>query len=247
MMIRAESARDATGKAVPTSLAVVAPNIVELTVAHKGGGFIYPVSAGPAFEVGYSSVVVTVPPPPVPPVGEGFYWETSDLQVSAPEASASSAGWQEKQFVRVICGHYALKRPNESFIDSCGNPFTFDTGSAVTWHAAMRGAYWFKPGKEAEQRGVKACGQRAYQVSVITAYYVAPNVECHYDPKTSDGNGGAIVSAGNYLRAQVRWPLWGRSLCAGATCPGDPPATLIDEKALEMHLWPSGAVQRTVP
>jgi len=224
-----------------------------LTVSHKGGGFTYPVSAGPSFEVGYSSVVVTVPPPPTPPPptppaeGEEYYWETSELHVSAPEASASGAGWQEKQFVRVICGHSALKRPNESFTDNCGNPFTFDAGSAVTWHAAMRGAYWFKPGKEAEQRGVKACDQRAYQASLTRAYYVEPNVECHYGPKTSDGNGGAKVSAGNYLRAQARWPLWGKPLCAGSTCPGNPPPALIEEKALEMHLWPSGAVQRTVP
>src|SRR5215207_1429932 len=58
MTIVAEQARDATGAAVPTSLAVSAPDLVTLTVHHRDGNpaasgtsFQSPISAGPPFEV----------------------------------------------------------------------------------------------------------------------------------------------------------------------------------------------------
>jgi hypothetical protein len=67
--IEAEKAHDATGANVPTTLAVTAPNVVTLTVHHQAGDpaavgapFQYPVSAGPPFQVGYSTVEVIVPP-----------------------------------------------------------------------------------------------------------------------------------------------------------------------------------------
>jgi hypothetical protein len=66
--ITAELARDATGSAVPTSLEVSAGNVVTLIVHHRAGNpaaggapFVYPISSGPAFEVGFSSVIVTGP------------------------------------------------------------------------------------------------------------------------------------------------------------------------------------------
>jgi hypothetical protein len=65
MLISAEAAHDATGKAVPTTLGVKG-NVVTLTIKHRNGGFVYPVAAGQAFEVGASSVTVTPPPPPPP-------------------------------------------------------------------------------------------------------------------------------------------------------------------------------------
>lgn len=78
-VIGAEQARDATGAEVPTSLEVIAPNYVSLTVHHRAGNpaaegapFHYPVTAGPPFTVGYSTVTFVVPPageaaPPPPP------------------------------------------------------------------------------------------------------------------------------------------------------------------------------------
>src|SRR5690242_14642539 len=41
--IQAEPAHDAEGKAVPTALAVTEPNIITLTVHHKGASFHYPI------------------------------------------------------------------------------------------------------------------------------------------------------------------------------------------------------------
>lgn len=67
--ITAEQARDAEGKAVPTSLAVSGDNVVTLTVHHRAGNpaaggaqFHYPVTAGAPFEVGYSSSTLVGPP-----------------------------------------------------------------------------------------------------------------------------------------------------------------------------------------
>lgn len=62
MLISAMPAHDAVGHTVPTHLSVIAPNIVTLTVEHRKGSYVYPIIAGPSFEVGYSNVTVTVPP-----------------------------------------------------------------------------------------------------------------------------------------------------------------------------------------
>lgn len=68
-VLSAAPARDARGTAVPTSLSVSAGNVVTLTVHHRDGDpandgvpFVYPVTEGSAFEVGYSSVTVVEPP-----------------------------------------------------------------------------------------------------------------------------------------------------------------------------------------
>ena len=63
MLIEAMPAADAVGHAVPTHLSV-AGNVMTLTVEHKGSGVVYPVLAGPAFEVGTITVEVVIPPPP---------------------------------------------------------------------------------------------------------------------------------------------------------------------------------------
>ncbi|HEV7614732.1 MAG TPA: PASTA domain-containing protein [Solirubrobacterales bacterium] len=61
--ITAEEARDAAGKAVLTSLTVTGANAITLTVHHRESGpFSYPITPGPPFEVGYSTVVVIGPP-----------------------------------------------------------------------------------------------------------------------------------------------------------------------------------------
>lgn len=65
--IQAEPAHDADGKAVPTTLSVTDPNIVTLTVHHVGGGFRYPISPGEAYETGFATVTVIMPPGDQPP------------------------------------------------------------------------------------------------------------------------------------------------------------------------------------
>lgn len=62
LTITAEIAHDATGKEVPTSLSVSEGKILTLTVHHQGGGFTYPVAAGPTWSTGYETVVVKGPP-----------------------------------------------------------------------------------------------------------------------------------------------------------------------------------------
>ncbi|MGV1047831.1 MAG: hypothetical protein ACOYD4_04800 [Solirubrobacterales bacterium] len=70
MLISASPAVDAVGHAVPTHLAITGSNIVTLTVEHKEGSYVYPVVAGPAYEVAYSVVEAVIPPPPSPPSAE---------------------------------------------------------------------------------------------------------------------------------------------------------------------------------
>lgn len=72
--IEAEPARDANGTSVPTSIAISEGNIVTLTVHHRAGNpaaggapFSYPITAGPAYTVGYSTVTVFIPESPPPP------------------------------------------------------------------------------------------------------------------------------------------------------------------------------------
>jgi hypothetical protein len=67
--ITAMQARDSRGISVPTSLAVTEPNIVTLTVHHRAGdptkdgaSFNYPITPGPPFEVGFSTVQIVMPP-----------------------------------------------------------------------------------------------------------------------------------------------------------------------------------------
>jgi sugar lactone lactonase YvrE len=100
MLISAEPAHDATGKSVPTSLAVTGKNIVTLTVAHKSGQFVYPVVTGASYEVGYSTVEVITPPPPiqveeeeagVPVNGESDGGVTAEFWHNAPIPAPSSA------------------------------------------------------------------------------------------------------------------------------------------------------------
>jgi hypothetical protein len=62
LSISAESAHDATGKTVPTSLEASEGNVLTLTVHHQGGGFVYPVTAGPTWQTEYKTVIVPGPP-----------------------------------------------------------------------------------------------------------------------------------------------------------------------------------------
>lgn len=77
-LITAEQAHDATGAEVPTSFEIIAPNLLALTVHHRGGNpaaaeapFQYPVIAGPPYTVGFSTVTIIMPSgEPAPSVGQ---------------------------------------------------------------------------------------------------------------------------------------------------------------------------------
>lgn len=68
LVITAEHAHDAVGSTVPTSLAVTGDDVVTLLVHHRAGNpaaagapFAYPISAGPGWEGGFSTVIVEGP------------------------------------------------------------------------------------------------------------------------------------------------------------------------------------------
>jgi hypothetical protein len=73
--ITAELAHDVVGTEVPTSLDVIQPNLIVLTVHHRAGNpaaggapFVYPVSSGVGWEGGFVTVIVHLleeSPPPV--------------------------------------------------------------------------------------------------------------------------------------------------------------------------------------
>jgi hypothetical protein len=102
--ITAESARDASGSSVPTSLAVTDPNIVTLTVHHQAGNpakggapFNYPITPGPPFEVGFSSVQVVMPP------AEPGPQTTSPRSCIVPSLTGKSLKADRRRLVSVGC------------------------------------------------------------------------------------------------------------------------------------------------
>ncbi len=245
--ITAAPARDAIGRSVPTSLSVSGTDEVTLRVYHHaslpaGGSVIYPVVAGVGWEGGFQTYISELPPPESPPTA--LYWEEADLIVSAPEASISTAGEPRRTFVETRCGHdnklyVPLKAPRELL--DCGNPFTGDRGKGVVWQAAIRGAFFYAPGKKVSHNGAIACDQWT-GISEVTDFTIKSAYECRYGPKTDDGNGGSSALGGHYLRAQAHWELGHRGVC-GDNCGGTPNPWYWEDKALELHLWPSGAVQ----
>lgn len=123
MMIDPGPARDATGKAVPTSL-TASGKIITLNVAHRKAGFVYPVVAGPSFQTGYVKAEVYNPPPPPPneqteleaSVKNSVLYET----VSAPvpvgngddyDVSASSVPTYRKGYAFGMCEEHSWPIP----------------------------------------------------------------------------------------------------------------------------------------
>jgi hypothetical protein len=99
--IWAEPAHDATGAAVPTSIAVSEEDIVTLTVHHRAGNqftggtpFSYPVMPGPPFTVGYSTVTVSIPPP---------YTEESDRGCHVPRLKGYNVREARKVLLKLGC------------------------------------------------------------------------------------------------------------------------------------------------
>lgn len=247
--ITAVPAHDAIGTAVPTTLSVSGGNIITLTVQFKSGSYVYPIIAGAGWEGGFVTYHVEMPPPEPLPEETEIYWESGETIVGPPEpiqsgeASASMAGGSRKEYLRVICGHSEFY--DGGYNQGCGNPFKKEPGFQTPWQAAVRGAFFYKPGKEVEEKGAIACAGMGWDTSPISVYFVEPAYQCHYGPKTSDGNGGATATAGHYLRAQAHWKLGHRAKCLEG-CPGENPA-IWEGRAIELHLWPSGIVDETVP
>jgi hypothetical protein len=257
-------AHDAVGTAVPTTLTVDGRDTITLHVhykaGHEGQPFVFPVVGGTGWEGGFRTIHVELESG----LPKEEYWESSMLTVGPPEpiagtgggALASSVGEASRQFLRVICGHSSFYgRPSttgEGYVEECGNPFKHEAGYSTPWQAGYRGAFFYVPGAWAEERGSHACAGYGYDTSLSWYWYVKSAYQCIYGPHTSDGNGGTRVSAGHYLRAQAHWEVGHTAKCSGNfgaeayRCPPPNPWEWED-KALEIHLMPSGIVDLTVP
>jgi sugar lactone lactonase YvrE len=257
-LISAEPATDAVGTEVLTTLELTGSNTVTLVVHHRAGHlglpFVYPVVAGSGWEGGFHTSTVDMDN--VPPESTGpTYWETSSLIVSAPEivtdesggASASGVVGKRKKYLHVRCGHaQAVERPSPYDIN-CGNPFIAELGTEVIWNMAIRGAFFYEPGVFAYQKGAIRCEGYGYDTDLTWEWIVQKAYQCEYGPRTSDGNGGREVAAGHYLRSQAHWLLGHRSRCTYGSCPDpDNNPWLWEDRALELHLWPSGIAEQTV-
>ncbi len=260
LMITAEIAHDATGKEVPTSLSVSEGKVLTLTVHHQGGGFTYPISAGPTWQTGYQTVFVAGPPTKQEEEEEKAQLIGSEardqgsLVVGAPEfvpsneadASLSTVDEKRKKFAQTLCGHnfkmYEGFPAAATPFASCGNAFTKDPGEGVVWHGTMRGAFFYTPGKLVRHKDAIACAKGTPEESNVVDWAMQDAYECHYGPKTTDGNGGVHASGGHYLRAQAHWVLGFRGNCRDECSPN--PWNWVYDKWLELHLWPSGNITR---
>ncbi|HVY77515.1 MAG TPA: hypothetical protein VG898_03315 [Solirubrobacterales bacterium] len=86
--IAAESAHDADGSEVPTTLSLSGDNVITLTVHHRAGdpskggaSFDYPVMVGKGWEGGFQTVVVTTPPAEKDPDGQAGTQSPSRVKV----------------------------------------------------------------------------------------------------------------------------------------------------------------------
>lgn len=137
--ISAEPAADAEGRSVPTSIAVSEGDVVTLTVHHRAGNpadggapFAYPISAGQAFTVGYSTVTVFIPesppPPQAPPAHEPCRvpkLKGRDLQSARRILLAASCRLGKVH-------HRSLAGPKESVVKQGSKP-----GSELPWGARV--------------------------------------------------------------------------------------------------------------
>lgn len=253
LAIRAEAAHDATGKAVPTSLSANEGDVLTLTVKHRSGGFVYPVLAGPSFDSSYTLPVIWEPAPETQPRNlEALDQQT--LVVGVPEAvpsneadaSLSTPDEKRRKFAQTLCGHnfkmYEGFPAAATPFASCGNAFTKDPGEGVVWHGTMRGAFFYTPGKLVRHKDAIACEKGTPEESNVVDWAMQDAYECHYGPKTTDGNGGVHASGGHYLRAQAHWVLGFRGNCRDECSPN--PWNWVYDKWLELHLWPSGNITR---
>jgi hypothetical protein len=258
MTITAEEAHDAIGKTVPTSLNVSEGNILTLTVKHKGGGFVYPITAGPTWQTGYETYIVKGPPTKQEEEeaesNSALTWE-GYLGVSAPEpidssdgeATASGQGGLKKHWLRVVCSHkHAFSSAGRPYEDACGNPFQGKPGVEIAYLEAYHGKFFYKYGQKVWHEGgpTDSIGCATNHDSL----WPEPMRDSHIDRcvwwgKTSNGNGGASATSGHHITPVAKVIGEERGSC-GNECGG----TLNDWEQFSLpflvsYLWPSGAVQ----
>jgi len=137
MLIAAQSAHGADGKAVATSLSVSEGNVITLTVDHRASGVVYPVVAGVGWQGGFQTHPAMIEEPPTEEEGSsaGIY---SDGVLGAPVPYPMETADREGEASSSVVRTKYLKtfRFRQCSLDgtmwSCGD-----------WEQALKGFFWF--------------------------------------------------------------------------------------------------------
>jgi hypothetical protein len=183
MLITAQSAHDADGKAIATSLAVSEKKVVTLTVHHRLPGVTYPVVAGVGYEGGFQTIEgemlpLTEQAPEGGTEAEGeeagtayngyviSTWAFSAPEPATPaEAEADASAWslaeraslEHRRFRFIGCHDIEDVLPpysQSATVEQCGNPFNNNSGPhGVAFNYGIRGSYFRVPGKFSKHTG----------------------------------------------------------------------------------------------
>lgn len=267
MLITAEYAHDAVGKAISTTLTLEAPNVVTLTVHHRVTGVTYPVVAGAAFEVGYEYVETYNPPPPGSPGSPGstdperqFYGFSA---ISPPEpidesdggAVASKTNSVKEHFFHIVCSHaygYQSQQPLVSLEDlECGNPFQNKQGNQIAFRAAYHGKYFIREGVKVWHEGGPSDDIECVAEARPNATHPEEGVawrqrkarvdRCVWWGITQDG-GGQSAPYGKHITPVGRYIGESRGGC-GDECGVSNPWESFDFPPMAFYLWASGHVK----
>jgi len=188
LAITAQPAHDATGKAVPTSVSASEGSVLTLTVKYKGGGFVYPIIGGPAFQSSYTQPIIWEPAPP--PAENGL----EDVLVAAvsgpqfvgcPEGDAcASSGEPFKKYAFRQCIYVGWPVNDCTVYEWKIKGFYYYTGFlAHQSNRAPKCEGWAEPGLGVEEgyckwvganwQGCCAPGMPAYHITSQTQWYLS--------------------------------------------------------------------------
>ncbi|MGA7304304.1 MAG: hypothetical protein WBW88_05495 [Rhodothermales bacterium] len=236
-LITAEEAHDATGNAVPTSLSVEG-NVLTLHVEHRGGGFIYPVTAGQSFETGYETsqfyeTVVDEEGEEAPPPPSSGYFSVSEAEnmlktgvvqeiIPAPEPPSGGEATASGAQVKTVKPFKVCQR------DHCS-----------IWHVELKNPSYFY--KRNSNNHLTAWWEPETQVhsSWYYPWYYAPELSV-------DGNGCGRTGPDQVWSGQHKHlTAWGRyTISATGITPGGDTVTETEHLALQIWVWPNGYQQR---
>jgi hypothetical protein len=262
MLIEAMPAHDALGHGVPTKLSVTGPNVVTLTVEHRKGSYVYPVVAGPSFEVGWSHVEVIEPASPAPRYEEVFegYEEVSAPTPAIPGAAEASSIDKEEYFKKVMCSHSALfstlgyhvlppTATIKQYEEHCGDPWKGTQGLALAFREGLHGRFFQKDrnspayaevmhsGSATESIGCVA--EATSGVGVIEPQRRAHKETCVWWGKTAYG-GGSSARWGEHI-TPVSFNVGEARAGCGDSCNGTPnPWEVIKMPPMAYYLWADG-------
>ena len=213
LLIGAQSAHGADGKAVTTSLTVTEGNIITLTVHHRISGVVYPVVAGVGWQGGFKTHVASIEEPPPAEEEGGIY---SDGVMGAPvpypmeeadkEGEAGASGARSK--------YLQTFRFRQCSLD--GVPYY----ACGDWEQAMKGFFWYNYHKAwyPARRDPRCPPEGSPGISV--EYHVCEWVGKHY---------AWYETAGEHITAQVLYKV--SYLFKG---------TVDENRHMSVYAYPSG-------